>query len=264
MVCTVKDIMNIMEKIAPKELAENWDNVGLMVGNENQEVRKILIALDGIEEVLEEAIEKNVDLIITHHPFILFQKIKNITKSDYLGDKIYKLIENKISIFSAHTNLDSVEKGVNDALCDILGIKNTTILDDESGIGRIGELEEEITFIEYAKKINESLNTKGILHLVGDGNKKIKRVSVCGGSGASFINISAGKGADLYVTGDIKYHEAQNALEKNMAIADVTHYCGEVIIVPVLVDMIKEYSNDNNYDLEVIQSQVNGQTFWNL
>lgn len=255
----VKDIMNFMEQIAPKNLAENWDNVGLMIGNENQEVKKVLVALDCTAEVIDEAIEIGANMIVTHHPFILFQKMKSITKNNPFGNKIYDLIQNNICVFSAHTNLDSADGGVNDVLANLFQLQNVQKLDDESGLGRIGELKSAVNFLEFAKIVDDKIPNDGLMKLVGNKDQEIKTVAVCGGSGASFIGLAKAKGADVYVTGDIKFHEAQDALDLGLCVADVTHYAGEVLVMPVVAEKMA-----GELDVEVVQSKVNGQVFWNI
>ena len=116
------DIINIMEEYANSNLAEDWDNVGLMVGDENKTISKILVALDIEDKIIDEAIEKNCDMIITHHPFI-FKGIKSIKASDTIGARIIKLIKNNICVFSAHTNLDIAKNGTNDTLANLLNLE---------------------------------------------------------------------------------------------------------------------------------------------
>ena len=120
----VKDIMGVMEKIAPRHLAEGWDNVGLAIGDPEREVTKILVALDVIDPVVEEAKEIGAEMIVTHHPMLLFKKIESITTQNTLGKRIYNLIENGIAAFSAHTNLDIAKGGTNDVLAELAGLQN--------------------------------------------------------------------------------------------------------------------------------------------
>ena len=139
-----------MEILAPSFLKESYDNVGLMVGTEEKEVKKVLLALDCTKEVIEEAKENNVDLIITHHPLI-FKKPSRIIREDLQGWKIIELIKNDISLYSSHTNLDAVKGGINEELVKVLGFKNSKLIEnnnikgyEDAGIGRIVELEEKI------------------------------------------------------------------------------------------------------------------------
>jgi dinuclear metal center YbgI/SA1388 family protein len=126
----VKDIMGVMENIAPKHLAEGWDNVGLAIGDPEREVTKILVALDVIDPVVEEAKEIGAEMIVTHHPMLLFKKIESITTQNTLGKRIYNLIENGIAAFSAHTNLDIAKGGTNDVLAELAGLTNIELLED--------------------------------------------------------------------------------------------------------------------------------------
>ncbi len=262
--------MELMETIAPKDLAENWDNVGLQVGDEEKEVKKILIALDATMEVIEEAIKKEVDLIVTHHPFLLFKKIETITKQDVLGKKIYALIENEIAVLSAHTNLDIVSGGINDILAKQIGLIDGSVLEitnsfTQDGIGRIGHLKEVISFETFVKQLKETFAIKetNIGHFVGAKEKQVQKVAVCGGSGVSLMQEAHNQGADVLVTGDLKFHEAQTALDLDLCIADITHYASEAIVVPMLFEKFCAYRKEQKVELEILQSEVNGQVFWN-
>ena len=126
----VKDIMGVMEEIAPKKLAENWDKPGLAIGDPEREVKKILVALDVIDPVVEEAKRVGADMIVTHHPMLLFRKIESITADTLLGKRIFNLIQNNIAAFSAHTNLDIAAGGTNDVLAELAGLKNIEILEE--------------------------------------------------------------------------------------------------------------------------------------
>ncbi len=130
----VKDIIKAMEKIAPPSLKESYDNVGLMVGDKEKEVHKVLLALDCTKKVIEEAKKNNIDLIITHHPLI-FRKPSRIVKDDLQGFKIIELIKNDISLFSSHTNLDSVKGGINEEIVNILGFKSKKIIEESKVLG---------------------------------------------------------------------------------------------------------------------------------
>ncbi len=269
----VKDIMDVMESIAPHRLAESWDKPGLAVGDPEREVRKILVALDVIDPVIEEAKAIGADLIITHHPMLLFKKIESITTENLLGKRIFSLIENGIAAFSAHTNLDVAEGGTNDVLAELIGLEQIELLEETfapaeqggkaEGIGRIGELPVPIPFKELAERLRQKLNLDHI-RLVGDGEKIVKKIGLCTGAGVSFLALSAAKGCDAYLTADIKYHEAQQAVELGLAVADVTHYESEVLIVPVLQKKLTEAARENGWEIEVVCSEISGQTFWHL
>lgn len=259
MIC--KDIINIMQELAPEHLAESWDNSGFAIGDENACVKTILVALDVTDDVIDEAVNVGAELIVTHHP-IIFSPIKKINASDILGRKIYKLIKNGINVYSAHTNLDIANGGTNDVLSDIVGLKNVDVLEytsETEGIGRIGILEKPATLSELAESLKYKLGLDSIRYC-GEGSKKIKVVALCTGSGAEFIKTAYNKNADVYITSDIKYHDAQKAIDMGIALIDATHYSSENIVVPV----IAQYLEKNVVDVKVFVSKSDGQVFKNL
>ncbi len=350
-----KKIISILDKLAPPFFIDSWDNSGLQIGSVNKDVEKILISLDVSENSLKKAIEENVDMIVTHHPFI-FGKLSNISFDDKKGEMIRDIIKNDITVFSMHTNLDICEGGVNDILCDKLGIKNNkplskfltdklykiavfvpedysqdvrnalgesgagfignyshcsfsgegtgrflptkdatpfigeegkleevredkieTIVDEHKlqstinaiikahpyeevaydiyplmnkgttyGYGRVGNIEREMTLEEFSNVVNDSLDCND-LRIYGDLDKKVKKIAVCGGSGAGFIKDAKQENVDAYVTGDIKYHDAQLALELGLTVLDAGHYETE----KPCIDSLKKYISNNTKDLEI-------------
>ncbi len=268
---TVKDITNYLEEFAPRHLAEDWDNPGLTVGNPNQEVRKILLALDVLDEVIEEAADLGAELIVTHHPMILFKKIKSITTETPLGGRIHALIRNDISAYAAHTNLDTAKGGVNDLLAEMAGMTEVSILEvshvaadgTEDGLGRVGILTEPMRFADFAKMMKEKLGLPS-MRLVGDGEKMIQKIGLCSGSGMSMLPNAIAEGVDLFITGDARYHESQKALEMGMCVMDATHYASEVIVLPMLKEYLEAGAKNHGWDLEGVISQVDGPTFWDM
>ena len=369
-----RDIVDIMNKIAPENLQEKWDNSGLNIGNKDSEIKKIMVALDIIDDVIDEAIENNVDIIVTHHPILLFKDLKNITTDTDIGLKIYKLIQNNISVYSAHTSYDIVFGGTNDILAEILGLSDIEILKETNfektfkivvyvpynnkddvvsaigeafggcignysncmflskgegqfkplegsnpyigsvgdiekvkeykietivtennisnvlnaiykthcyeepaidiipmnvkgkryGIGRIGNLKNNMNFIDFAKFVKKKLNIDNIRISVDDENTVINKVAICTGAGSDFFDIAKSKGADVYITGDIKFHEAQKAKQLGLCVIDGTHYATENIAIPVLAEYLKKELNNINEEIEILVSKVNGQTFKNI
>lgn len=151
----IKEITDILDNYAPRFLAEEYDNVGLLIGDEERECEKILLCLDIDEIVAEEAVRMGANLIVSHHP-IMFNPIKKVTTDTSEGRCILKLIENKIALYSAHTNLDSAGGGLNDLMCEILDLENARPLanpDEEFGIGRVGTLKSETTLADFAQKV---------------------------------------------------------------------------------------------------------------
>lgn len=259
----IKDIIEHIERLAPKSLAEGWDNVGLMVGDENTNVSKILVALDCRDEVLDEAIEKGANLIITHHPFI-FKGIKNMNYKTPIARKIAKAVKNNISIYSAHTNLDIAEGGTNTVLAKLLELKTTEGLmpvTEGNFLGKTGYIKNEMTFKEFALFVKKKLGADS-LNINGDLNRKVKKVGLCTGKGCDmdFLIAAAEKGCDVYISGDIGYHDAQNAEDLGLCLIDGTHYLTEVIVVPEICRYIKEKFGD----IELIESEINGQTLMKI
>lgn len=254
-----KEIINIIEGIAPKELCCSWDNVGVMVGDINCQVKKAVIALDCSAAVIDEAIDLGADMIITHHPFI-FKEIKNLDFSVPLSAKIANVIKNDILVYSAHTNLDIADFGTNYTLAKLLELENIQGLipmGNDNYMGRYGSLKNELKFVDLIDFVKEKLGAEKI---VVNGNKDtiINNVALCTGSGADFEFMAEAKkkGCQAYITGDVSYHNAQIAEDLGLCLIDGTHYLTEVIEVNTLYDIL----SDRFKNTEFIKSNVNGQT----
>lgn len=255
----VNNIINEMELLAPTYLKEDFDNVGLMVGDKNKEVKKVLLALDCTLKVIEEAKKENVDLIITHHPLI-FKRPSSITTDTLQGKKIIELIKNDISLYSSHTNLDSVENGLNDTIVSILGFDNSKILeknkrDDKAGLGRIVSLNESIQLEDLISKIKKSLNINNLR--VVKGKDKVNKIAIINGSGQDFIGKAVALGADCIITGDTTYHFASDYKEMKISILDVGHFASEQITFFNVMENLKEKFKD----VEFITSTVEEDPF---
>lgn len=253
---TVKNVFDLLNKLADVKLAEKWDNVGLMLGNYNDEVNKVLVCLDVTTQVVEEAIAKNIDLIVSHHPLI-FKPLKSLDfTADFKSNIIRDLIRNDISVISFHTNLDSAELGLNDFLAKKLELENINVLfvhdlDKNSGLGRIGQLKNELPqdeFITYLKS-KFDLNTVSIIR---GNNNNIRTVALLGGSGADFVYSLPD--VDIYLTGDIGYHAALDALEMKKNMIDIGHF-SEHLVKDLLLDYIK------NLGVDVVKSEVEKSPF---
>ncbi len=236
---TVKNISDYIDSIAPYNTKCDWDNCGLLIGDINKEVKKIGFALDMTSEVLSDAIDKGVDLIITHHP-IIFRPMKNFLK----GNLAYDLAVSGISAISAHTCFDCAQGGVNDVLCELLGIKNAVGVPDEEcpvPMARIGDIEP-MTSVEFSKKVADVLGTAC---RVADCDNIIKKVAVCGGSGPDdFLFTSAQMGADVIITGEIKHHIFLAAKEIGVTAIQAGHYETENPAVSALMKYINNEFND--------------------
>lgn len=241
-----REIIQLMNEWALPELIDSWDNTGFQIGDDNKEVEKILVSLDLDSDVLEKAVEEKYDMIITHHPLI-FKPINSITTLNPKEKLIYTIIKNEIIVYNAHTNLDQAQGGVNDELAKLLELKNPTLLSPNNinetksyGYGKIGEVED-IRLVDYIDFIKGKLSID-YLTIYGDIDRTVNRVAICGGSGAEFIYNAYKEKACIYITGDIKYHDAQLAHELGLTIIDAGHYHTEKIILPV----IKRYLEMNN------------------
>ncbi|WP_145523462.1 Nif3-like dinuclear metal center hexameric protein [Virgibacillus sp. SK37] len=361
------NVFQLMEKWAPKHLAYDWDNVGLQVGSYHQNVNKIMVTLDVLETVVDEAIQKGVNLIIAHHP-LLFKPIKQINFDSPQGRLIRKLIDHQITVYAAHTNLDAAIGGVNDMLCQSIGIQSTsnlidtftqrllkivvyvpktheeeirnalsdsgaghignyshctfqtkgegifkplegtnpyigttnqlelvdevrieTILPEEKlnkvissilkahpyeepaydiyplknsgkrfGIGRVGLLPQKITLEKLCSQIKKSLNISG-LRVTGDLQKEVKKVAVLGGSGEKYIHTAKQKGADVYITGDMSFHTAQDAWQMGLSVIDAGHYIENIMkkhTVEYLKNELKHHPS-----VEILMSEINTDPF---
>lgn len=235
---TVEDIAIILEKAVPVELQEEWDNSGLLIGFEEKPVTKILTCLELDKRVLEEAKAAGAEMIITHHPLI-FTGIKSLTGSDYKTSMIMDIIADGISVYSCHTPFDKVKGGNNDIIMKRMGlsqIKNLAGDDvpspvkmaerhDEADIGRIGEFKKPMLYKQVIELAAERLNMSiSELHAAGALDTEITKVGVCTGAGADLVHMAAVCGCQLFITGDVKYHEAQDALQKGICILDAGHY----------------------------------------
>lgn len=224
----LREIIKRLDGYCPFEWQENFDNSGFQFGSPYQEINRALLVLDITEEAVEEAINKKTDLIISHHPFF-FSNIKSIDIDSYKGRIIKKLFDNNISVVSIHTNLDMHQAGVSFNLAKELEIKNPRILFEMGegyGYGMKGEIDE-ISFKEFREQLIERLDLPHIRYFYGDDDIMIKNIGVMGGSGGSFIYRASKSSIDLFLTGDLDYHDGQRAKEHNLPVIDIGHYHSE-------------------------------------
>jgi len=259
---TVKDIVSVMNAIAPPAQAMLWDNVGLLVGRENAEVTHVIVALDVTEAVIDEAVRTGAELIVAHHP-IIFKGVMSITNGDALGRRLLRLVENGIAVFAAHTNLDVADGGTNDTLCERLGLMNVQPMlyeEGEMAIGRHGYVPEAVTLGAFAAHVRGCLGLDG-LRYCGDEMSMVRHVAVCAGSGGkySYAKQVIEAGCDVYITSDIGFHTAQDALADGLRLIDATHYATEVPVVEVLRKKLAEALTGTF--VEVFASECNGQVF---
>lgn len=242
----LEKIAEFLNSFAPSCLAEDYDNVGLLVGNKDKEVKKVLITLDADEVVVKDAADKGCDLVISHHPLI-FKPLKRVVSDDATSRTIIELIKNDIALISVHTNFDGVKSGLCDLFLDkIANTKKRCAIegDIDNGSGRIAELKTETTLSEILKKVKEEFSVDN-LRYVGNPNTPITKIAVCNGGGADFIYSAKDAGCDAFVSGDFKYHHARFAYENDMALVDVPHYNAEIMFCDYLAEVLKkEFEKD--------------------
>lgn len=254
----VLDIVNYLKTKYPLEYASSFDHgkIGLQFGSMNAKVDKVLIALDGTSKVVEEAINKNAQLLITHHPF-MFNSLLSLNYDSPMGQKMLKVFKNNLNIYAMHTNYDSVIGGMNDVLGQILGLNNIKGLSDENvndNFLRYGDIEE-ITLGEYAEKVKKIFGLKSV-RVVGDLNKKIKTIGVVGGSGTSELFKAIHFGCDCFVTGEIKQNHAIDANEYGLCLIEVPH-----AVEGVYREIIKKELSEQFPDVEFIVSCMDKDPF---
>ncbi len=242
----LEEILNIIEENYPKTLAYSWDNVGMLAGSKKKEIKKVLLTLDVTPTVVDEAIDWGADLIISHHPLI-FDGIKSFSEESSKVNMYVKIIRNNLAVYSAHTNMDRAERGINQRLSEIFGLKNTEILEDETGLGRIGDMEK-TTLFEFAKTVKEKLNTP-MVRVSGNPDSKISKVAIGSGGCSDLYPLAISKGADVLLTADLKYHTAIDAYFDGISIIDAGHYPTEIIVMDMFYDLLK------NTGLEIRKSK---------
>ncbi len=356
-------IISLIEKFAPKSLAEEWDNVGLHIGDPSADINGVIVNLDVNDGVVDEARKRGANLIVSHHPLI-FKALKNIRADLPHGRLITDIIKSDINVYCAHTNMDSAVEGVNQVLAELLGLKNTEVLNPdkpekiykivvfipeshadtvreamtkagagwignysdctfsvngtgtfkaaagcnpfigeigvlekaaevrletvvratqinrvvnamlkahpyeevaydiyplansagELGLGRVGTLEKPVKLVEFMETVKKALNVEAVRY-GGDPQAMVEKVAVCGGSGAGLIHKAVYAGADVFVTGDLKYHEAQEAVALGLSFIDAGHYATENPVVAKLACMIEESLTSEGYSIPVYASR---------
>ena len=247
----------ILDKIAPVQMQEEWDNSGFQIIFNDVDVLKILVALEIGEKVIDEAISKDVQLIITHHP-LFFHGIKSVDDNVNTGNQIIRLINNKISVYSSHTPFDKVSGGNNDFFGKLLSIEKPMILPgDSTGICRLGQLNKTMNVLEFADLVSKKLNIdKKYFSYCGPKELSVKTVAWCTGSGSDFISLAMDSGCDLFVTGDLKYHTARNARECGFAVMDCGHYATEKIFSENYAGILSDLL-DKDSIVDIISSCIN-------
>jgi dinuclear metal center YbgI/SA1388 family protein len=225
-------------------LAESWDAVGLVCGDRDEQVRRVLFAVDPTAAVVDEVLETGADLLVTHHPLFL-TPVHGVPADDPKGRLVHRLVRAGAALFVAHTNADRAAGcGVNDALAAVLGLAGTSPLEPAAqpgtGLGRVGQLPAPMTLRDFAGHAAAVLpGTAGGVRIAGDPDRAVRRVAVCGGSGGSLLPAAAAAGADVFLTSDLKHHPVVDAGEvRGPALCDVAHFASEAPWLPVAADVL--------------------------
>ena len=242
----IKEIYDYLCELAPLELKMDFDNVGFLTGHLDGEAQRILLALDITDAVIDEAMDLDAQVIVSHHPLI-FSPLRSVTDCG-AGRKTMRLVENRLAAICMHTNLDIADGGVNDVLMHTLGAAVAAPLDTD-GCGRIGLLPEEMPLTAFLERCRTRLNAPGLRYV--DAGKPVHKLAVMGGSGGKSLYRAAELGCDTYVTADISYHSFLDALELGLNLIDADHFCTENPMIPVLAQKLRERFPD----CEVLISQ---------
>ena len=237
------EIITRLELLSPPSFAEDWDNVGLLVGRMDQEISSVYVALDATDKVIEEAVQNGADMIITHHPLI-FSGLKSITEEAFIGRRVRKMIGEDICYYAMHTNFDVL--GMADAATEELHLANSQVLhttfeDDISkeGFGRYGKLPREMTLGECAEYVKRKFSLEHVM-VYGDLRTVVNIAAICPGYGKDFMDDAIKVGADVYVTGDVSHHMGIDAIAQGVCVIDAGHYGIEKIFIPYMKDFLKK------------------------
>ena len=265
----IRELLQILDSFAPVKLAENWDNVGLLVGSPDNNVSSILIGLDPTTSLIDEAIAASADTIITHHP-VIFKPLSSINTRDPAGRLLQKALSHNINIIGAHTNLDSAVDGVNDVLGNELGLTNLVPLvatendvEMTTGLGRVGSYSTPISRKDFLTRLFHLLGVQS-MNIAGTIPEEITTVAVCGGSGSDFAPLAHQRGADVYLSAEIKHSTAIWAREAGFAIIDGSHYATEKPVTFYLARKLEEIAADRKWKIKIQLTETEEHPFVSL
>ncbi len=261
-VVRIDDVLSWLDGYAPFRYAADWDNCGLQVGDPAAEVKRILVALDVTPETLAEAEANQCQCLVTHHP-LLFQPLRALRFDQVPGAAVARAVKSGIHLIAAHTNLDAASDGTNQQLVRMLGIQRCQALDTDSrwlgedryaGMGAVGDLPEPTTLRQFVAQMQRQFPA-AVLRVVGEGARTLRRIAVCTGSGASFLEKVIALECDIYVSGDFKYHEARRAEEAQLALLDLGHFASEVLIVEPLARALRKTAAETAAQVEILTAR---------
>ncbi|OOP59814.1 Nif3-like dinuclear metal center hexameric protein [Arthrobacter sp. SRS-W-1-2016] len=264
---TLGQVLLAVEELWPESLAEEWDEVGLVVGRPTATVTKVMFAVDPTLAAIEEAIEWGAELLVAHHPLLL-KGVTSVAATSAKGLAVHRLIESGTGLLTVHTNGDSAVGGVSDVLADAFGLDNVVPLAPaahglpEEGIGRVGDLPELMTLGDFAARVFEILpSVAGGVRVAGDKDGLVRRVAVCGGAGDSLFDAVRASQADIYVTADMRHHPASEAREAAVDgrpyLIDVSHFASEWLWLPAAAEALGNVLADQGHDVEIRVATIN-------
>ena len=248
---TAGDILTMIDRLAPFDTAEDYDNVGLLVGDPRRPVTRILTALDLTRHVVDEAVKRNANLIVTHHP-VFFHAQKSLREDEPEGAAVAMLARANCSLIAAHTNFDKAQPGVNDALCKALKLEACQTLDE--GL-RLGLINRPMSVTDFADAVGDLLNASVRLY-APDPHITVSRVAVLGGAGGDYYPLALAARADVFVTGEVRHHEALAAVDQGLPLIEAGHYETEHPGVSLLRQLIERSCREKGQTIEVIESQT--------
>ena len=255
---TIQDVVQVLEQIAPPHLQESYDNAGLITGVPDTRLTGVLFCLDSTEAVVEEAIRKNCNLVVAHHP-IVFRGLKRFNGRNYVERTVISALRNDVALYAIHTNLDNVYRhGVNEKIAEKIGLRDTRILapkpgTPEIGAGLIGELARPVSEVDFLQHLRRTMQTACVRHTALR-DRPVQRVAVCGGAGSFLVSDALRAGADVFVSADFKYHEFFDA-EGRLVIADIGHFESEQFTIELLFNLIRE--KFPNFALHLTETTTN-------
>lgn len=252
----LKNLTKYLDQKLAKHTGQNWDNNGLLVGDQNNNITKVLLALELTDKVLEEAVELKIGLIIVHHP-VIFSGLKKVVNQGN-SKLVYQLIANNIGLYAAHTNFDALQGGLNDYIAQLLQGSNVQIIPaekEEFGLLRVFDVQP-VTLEELAQTLKQKLEIS-TLRYIGNPKGIISKVGVVTGSGSEYIELGALNGAQAFITGDIKYHQAQEFKEKGLNVIDAGHFETEQTFGKAILEIIKDDFEAENIQIYLSQKQEN-------
>lgn len=252
-----KQIVDALERLSPKQYACDWDNVGLLVGRKEKEVKRIIVALDATKEVVSFAAQQQADMLITHHPMI-FSALKKINEDHFVAEKALTLAEHGISYFAMHTNFDAVggmaELAAGEKYLNLSEVSPIVLSGDfGEGMGRYGKLPHPMTAKQAAEYVKDKFALSFVMLYQGEDTKEqiFERIAVLPGSGKSELSEIKKQGYTLYLTGDFGHHDGLDAVDMGMTVIDATHYGLEHIFISYISGYLRDTFGNS---VEVIET----------